>query len=61
MWLFFAWACGSTDTFTLVAELQEAPDPAAIPMVRELTVADFPKTGVKVAEDGTLSWEAVSR
>jgi poly-gamma-glutamate capsule biosynthesis protein CapA/YwtB (metallophosphatase superfamily) len=34
------------------------PDPsgAALQDVRELSAADFPETGVKVAEDGTLSW-----
>lgn len=33
-------------------------DPAGVGLghVRELSAADFPETGVKVAEDGTLSW-----
>jgi hypothetical protein len=34
------------------------PDPAGegLQHVRELSAADFPETGVKVAPDGTLSW-----
>ncbi|MEQ1504019.1 MAG: CapA family protein [Myxococcota bacterium] len=34
------------------------PDPAGdgLDHVRELTAADFPQTGVTVADDGTLSW-----
>jgi poly-gamma-glutamate capsule biosynthesis protein CapA/YwtB (metallophosphatase superfamily) len=34
------------------------PDPAgaAWDQIRELTEADFPQTGVKIAADGTLSW-----
>lgn len=32
------------------------PDGTALGYVRELSAADFPETGVAVAEDGTLSW-----
>lgn len=42
----------------LDGESKPRPDPngAAIRQVRELTEADFPDTGVRVAEDGALSW-----
>lgn len=32
------------------------PDGLGLQMVRELSLADFPETGVKVNEDGTLGW-----
>jgi hypothetical protein len=32
------------------------PTGAALLQVRELTLADFPATGVKIAEDGAISW-----
>ena len=32
------------------------PTGAAYAMVNELSSADFPKSGVKVGPDGTLSW-----
>jgi hypothetical protein len=35
------------------------PTRAALDDVRELTAADFPDTGVRVADDGTLSWATV--
>ena len=30
----------------------------SVPHYRELSAADFPETGVRVADDGTLSWGA---
>lgn len=42
----------------LDAEAVPRPDPAgtAIGTINELSAADFPTTGVKVAPDGTISW-----
>ena len=42
----------------LDAEAVPRPDPdgAAIATINELSSADFPTSGVKVAPDGTMTW-----
>ncbi|MEQ1565749.1 MAG: CapA family protein [Myxococcota bacterium] len=46
--------------FALSADAVPSPDPTGVALdhVRELSAADFPTTGVRVAADGTLTWEA---